>query len=179
MNSETHWPTAVSWADGLRFGGYTDWRLPKSNTCERSNCTGSEMGHLWYVELGNTAGAMTNTGNFQNLRPGDYWSGTEYAPEPLHAWISHRRLPGLVSQNHLPGLCHGCAPWRCGRDTGGRDLCAHADRLGSCRRAGASPQGLIQGGATKAGGVASRRSACGRYVRDSGWASPPQSAYQA
>ena len=61
------WVAAVAWADGYSFGGYSDWRLPTSDTCEGFNCTGSEMGHLWYVELGNQAGQMTNTGGFQNL----------------------------------------------------------------------------------------------------------------
>ena len=67
VNGLMNWTTAVSWADGFNFGGYSDWRLPTSDTCEGFNCTGSEMGHLWYVELGNQAGQMTNTGGFQNL----------------------------------------------------------------------------------------------------------------
>lgn len=50
---------AVTWADGFSFGGYTDWRLPTSDSCYGYNCTGSEMGHLWYVELGNSAGTLT------------------------------------------------------------------------------------------------------------------------
>ena len=29
---------------------------------------------------------MTNTGNFQNLQPYAYWSGTEYAPYLVYAW---------------------------------------------------------------------------------------------
>jgi hypothetical protein len=41
-----------------------------SDTCEGFNCTGSEMGHLWHVALGNAAGALiTNTGDFQNFQP--------------------------------------------------------------------------------------------------------------
>ncbi len=56
----------------------------------------SEMAHLYYVSLGNLAycppgdatcaggpqagWGLTNTGNFQNLQPYVYWSGTEYAP---------------------------------------------------------------------------------------------------
>ena len=85
VNGAMNWDTAVAWAEGLSFGGYSDWRLPTSDTCQFYNCTGSEMGHLWYVELGNT-GAVTNTGGFQNLQGGSYWSGTEYAPISGYAW---------------------------------------------------------------------------------------------
>lgn len=75
----TNWPTASAWADGFSLAGYDDWRLPTSDsTRDGFNCTGSEMGHLWYVELGNPAGGpRTNQGGFQNLRYGSYWSGTQ------------------------------------------------------------------------------------------------------
>jgi Protein of unknown function (DUF1566)/PEP-CTERM motif len=75
------WATAVSWADGFSLAGYTDWRLPTSDTCEGFGCTSSEMGHL-YVELGGGGGS----GNFQNYVHSYYWSGTEYAPDPDFAW---------------------------------------------------------------------------------------------
>lgn len=92
MNGAMNWATAVAWADGFSFGGYSDWRLPASDTCDGLNCTGSEMGHLWYVELGNPAGGpMTNAADFQNLLIGNqaqwYWSGTEYTPVPGNAWF--------------------------------------------------------------------------------------------
>lgn len=87
VNGRMDWNAAVAWADGFSFAGYDDWRLPTSDECVRYDCTGSEMGHLWYVELGNPAtGPMTNTGSFQNLRPAAYWSGTQYAPNPFYAW---------------------------------------------------------------------------------------------
>ncbi len=87
VNGLMDWDTAAAWAAGYSFAGYNDWRLPTSNRCSTFDCTGSEVGHLWYVELGNTAGSMTNTGNFQNLQSGVYWSGTEYAPSPDAAWL--------------------------------------------------------------------------------------------
>lgn len=61
----------------------------------------SEMAHLYCVSLGNAycpsgdaiCGAveqlgwdLTSTGNFQNLQPYFYWSGTEYAPRLDFAW---------------------------------------------------------------------------------------------
>ena len=85
------WNAAVAWADGYSFGGYSDWRLPTSDTCDGFNCTGSEMGHLWYVELGNQAGAMTNTGGFQNLESLSYWSGTEFASDACCGWVFSTR----------------------------------------------------------------------------------------
>jgi hypothetical protein len=64
------------------------------------NITSSEMGHLFYEELGNkgyydTTGypqagwGLANKGPFINLRPGiNYWSGTLYAADTidLKAW---------------------------------------------------------------------------------------------
>lgn len=62
----------------------------------------SEMAYMWYEELGNLAycppgdatcagrpqagSGLTNTGPFQNMQSYDYWSGTEYAPNPDNAW---------------------------------------------------------------------------------------------
>lgn len=84
VNEAMYWNEAVSWADGYSFGCYSDWRLPAGDpSCYEHSCTGSEMGHLWYVELGNPAGGpMGNKGSFQNLNPdGAYWSGTAYQPD--------------------------------------------------------------------------------------------------
>ncbi len=62
------------------------------------NLANSEMGHLYYEELGNlgiidTDGnnpqpgwGLTNTGDFENLITSWYWSGTEYADAPSLAW---------------------------------------------------------------------------------------------
>lgn len=81
VNGPMNWETAVSWADGFSFGGYTDWRLPTSDACFGYNCTGSELGHLWYFELGNSAHSPApNTGAFQNMHTAVLWSGTEYSP---------------------------------------------------------------------------------------------------
>ncbi len=90
------WNTANIWANNLIVDKYTDWRLPTTlqpdSSCSDSfngatgivsfgyNCTGSEMGHLWYTDLG-------NTGDFQNVQSYVYWSGTEYAPVPDLAWV--------------------------------------------------------------------------------------------
>jgi MYXO-CTERM domain-containing protein len=88
------WANAVAWADALTVGAFDDWRLPTALNADGSgpcgpayNCTGSEMGHLWYTALGNTAGAFTNDGDFLNMQSDAYWSGTEFAPDPNNAWL--------------------------------------------------------------------------------------------
>src|SRR3990172_8730734 len=56
------WSAANTWADNLVFAGFDNWRLPTalnqddSGPCISFGCTGSEMGHLFYTELGNLAG---------------------------------------------------------------------------------------------------------------------------
>ena len=77
-----HWDAALSWAASLGLG----WRLPTalnqdaSGPCSTYNCTGSEMGHLYYTELKNAAGEpLANTGPVSYLYSYVYWSGTENA----------------------------------------------------------------------------------------------------
>ena len=87
----------------------TGWRLPSTvdgsyswgydgTTTAGYNITNSEMGHLYYTELGNkgyydTSGngpqagwGLTNQVPFTNLIASWYWSGTEYADDPNSAW---------------------------------------------------------------------------------------------
>lgn len=87
------WSQATSWAGNLNYGGYSDWRLPTTPTsCVNYNCTDSEMGHLFYSELGGTAGSPIldssdpDLGLFTNIQTAWYWSGTEYAPNPSEAF---------------------------------------------------------------------------------------------
>ena len=84
------WSAAQEWIVALNasnagtgYLGYKDWRLPRSDTCLGWSCTGSEMGHLWYVELGNPAGGpMLNTGDFENLQSFGYYSSTVWEANP-------------------------------------------------------------------------------------------------
>ncbi len=79
------WDPAVTWADTLSYYDtvrdytYTDWRLPEADPSAGTgyNATNSEMGHLYYTELGNSYGdfGFTNAGLFINLQPYIYWSG--------------------------------------------------------------------------------------------------------
>jgi hypothetical protein len=98
VNGLMYRDAAVSWAEDFSFAGYTDWRLPASDTCSGYNCIGSEMGHLWYIELGNSAGAVTNLGDFQNVvLHDDQWSGLACGNTPGTGWLFGIGSDGLQS----------------------------------------------------------------------------------
>ena len=122
-NAGTNWSAQMSWAAGLNGNGVltynlnpgysvdwnnSAWRLPSTvdgqyqygydgTTTAGCNITSSEMGHLYYEELGNlgyddTSGnyqsshGLQYTGDFDNLLASWYWSGTEYAMNTGVAW---------------------------------------------------------------------------------------------
>jgi hypothetical protein len=95
------WHTANEWISAMNaanYLGYSDWRLPTalnqdgSGPCYLGPCTGIEMGHLYYTELGNayvSEGGLINTSFnsggpsgpmvfFTNMGPYEYWYGTDY-----------------------------------------------------------------------------------------------------
>lgn len=87
-NTDMGWYDALNWAASLTYGGVSGWRLPNADpTCTTApNCVKSEMGHLYYTELGNTSiGGLVNKGPFTNIQtsatlPIAYWTGTDYLP---------------------------------------------------------------------------------------------------
>ena len=93
------WSNAMAWAADLTVGSFSDWRLPVAQnpaTCTplSYNCTASELGHLWYSELGNAVDGSfavigtVNTGKFQNLLLesfGYLWTDTE--TDATHALV--------------------------------------------------------------------------------------------
>lgn len=104
---------ATAWADQLSIGGYTDWRLPTSDTCFNQKCVGSEMGHLFYTDLGNPSGQLTKTAPFFNISSSWYWSSTQttVSGQP-YAWIYIPRtgtqgLGWTRSQQFAVALCDG------------------------------------------------------------------------
>ena len=121
-NAGTTWAAQNSWAAGLNTAltyniepewtvdwGSNDWRLPSTvdgpyesgydgTTTGGYNITNSEMGHLFYTELGNpgfkgTDGVvpfeygLKNTGDFVNLVDYWYWSGTDFAASSSSDWV--------------------------------------------------------------------------------------------
>jgi len=99
------WAAANTWAAGLTVGGFTGWRLPTalnadgSGPCSSFNCTGSELGNMFYGDinhgLGGTANKDITNPLYHNanyylftniIQFSVYWSGTEYAPSPSGAW---------------------------------------------------------------------------------------------
>lgn len=80
------WENANTWLTSLNVGGVTGWRMPTSLQLDAScddqsvdvstgyNCTGNEMGSLYYNALGNTAASLSNVGPFTNVQSSDYWA---------------------------------------------------------------------------------------------------------
>jgi hypothetical protein len=89
------WGNAMAWVANLSFTDgvsvYDNWRLPitprPDAVCGEPfgfGCAGSDMGHLFYSELGGTAGqsiltsADPDLAKFSNIKDYRYWSGSEY-----------------------------------------------------------------------------------------------------
>lgn len=105
VNGIMNWADANSWAanlsivDTLNHRTYDNWRLPTAlnqdltGPCFGFNCADSEMGHLFYSELGGTAGqpimssSDPDLAKFNHVQAEGYWSGTEYAPDTGNAWL--------------------------------------------------------------------------------------------
>jgi len=101
----------ISSLNSSNYMGYHDWRLPHTlpvngtsynynwstdgSTDWGYNITSlnSELGYMYYVELGNKAyispGWTENleAGPFETLKNHAYWSGNEYAPDPGNVWV--------------------------------------------------------------------------------------------
>ncbi len=103
------WSAANNWAQRLSYAGHNDWRLPTilltDSTCSWSSglgpygydCKRSEMGHLFYTELGGggttpiLVGHNANLALFTNIHAGfvpqdgswgEYWTDMPSATRP-------------------------------------------------------------------------------------------------
>ena len=83
-NGRMSWYGARAWANSLSYGGVSDWRLPNANPAEAYFAyeSSSELGHLFYSELGGTAGNnIPDTSTFSHEQALQYWStGDDYFP---------------------------------------------------------------------------------------------------
>ncbi len=112
----------MTWDTDWRLGSTVDGVYQNGNdgtTTAGYNITTSEMGHLFYEELGNSGyynadGSknsysapeyfLTETGDFNNLIASWYWSGTEFAIGSVYAWGFSM---GFGSQNYYHQLNSG------------------------------------------------------------------------
>ena len=105
INGSMTWTEANTWANTLVINGVRGWRLPTSDQCTGFNCTGSEMGNLFYNALGSynivTGGGGSSVtftpnsnynlfSNFQSV----YWSGTIDAQNPTANAMSFFPITG-------------------------------------------------------------------------------------
>ncbi|MBU4260754.1 MAG: PEP-CTERM sorting domain-containing protein [Proteobacteria bacterium] len=114
-HDKTNWEEQNTWAAGLDSSltcridaayrvdwGDSSWRLPSAgaNSSADYNQITSEMGHLFYEELGLQSypdrdyqlvtTAELNASNFDNLIASWYWSGTEHVIKTdNYAWLFH------------------------------------------------------------------------------------------
>ncbi len=109
-NGTMSWNTVQNWITSMnaaRYLGFSSWRLPTTletdPSCSGSayGCTGSELGHLFYTELGGqslTKISLAHNSNyalFSNIQEtvycGRYWSSTTYSLDPnvgsSQAWV--------------------------------------------------------------------------------------------
>jgi hypothetical protein len=87
------WAGANAWAEGLVYGGFSDWRLPTADpTCATDECPIGELGSLFYTGLGGTYGTQITVGHnaafalFANLDDYAYWTSMLYDADPDYAW---------------------------------------------------------------------------------------------
>jgi hypothetical protein len=107
------WHEATAWAEQLNINGYNDWRLPTTLQPDAScsnqaggdsfgyNCTGSELGHLFYEELGGyvevegglTTTYISNYGPFSNAEP-------IYVQVTMYVYLSDGAF--ILSESNVP-----------------------------------------------------------------------------
>ena len=105
----------MAWAAGLDIGGVTGWRLPSMDvngddvivncTADQAACMDNEYGHLFNYGAGTVFGAgitPSSPGPFSNVQSLGYWSGTEFAPNPVLAWDF-----GFINGNHFANFKYG------------------------------------------------------------------------
>ena len=109
------WWGAQAWANDLTLGGVTGWALPTTaDTANPNNfgynITTSQLGDLFYNQLGGVAGSSitithnTNYNLFSSVENYAYWASSEYALGPAYALnlnVSYGYQGGDVKVNLL------------------------------------------------------------------------------
>ena len=123
LDGQMTWADAKTWADQLSYGGFDDWRLPSAGNAPAFgyNVTTGELGHMFYNNLGNTAGTsilgnVTFTDatlgggaeSFLNVQSNAYWYGEEATPDTGIGGAFYT-LDG--SQPNGNGLHHSIYSW--------------------------------------------------------------------
>jgi hypothetical protein len=124
---EPGFTASIDWSTGWRLplvdeskadvgSDIAGWEGPDENGYHNYdygyNMVNSEMGYLYYEDLGNTGYMATdgshpqneglhNVGDFEHLNNGEYWSGTEYSPNTDFAWF-YIHWWGLQAWNDKP-----------------------------------------------------------------------------
>ncbi len=113
--SGSGWADSMTWVGNLVYAGHDDWRLPATQvpdaTCDSTDtatgyhCSGSEMGHLYYVTLGNQASVAPGcTGPFLHYGQGwggRHWSSTSSPTNGSYAYVFH-----FAGSETYPGQQH-------------------------------------------------------------------------
>lgn len=91
INGKKPWHTAMAWAENLVYGGFDDWRLPKSTQFDDPSCQ-EDVRHISPVifyerhfdclggEMEQLTAAVDPFNNplFENVNDSRYWTGTPY-----------------------------------------------------------------------------------------------------
>jgi hypothetical protein len=140
VNGGTTWGNAMTWAESLSIGGYSDWRLPtmtdlgRNVGCDYANfgtdcgynveTRTSELANMFYNTLGNLAvfdtsgsfqagSGLNNTAYFKGIQLNAYWFGVEYAPSPSNAWIRVGWRPTTLRTHRRKADVEGSLPESC------------------------------------------------------------------
>ena len=91
------WWGAQAWANNLRLGGYTDWKLPTTEVASIDMLTGyvatSQLGDLFYNQLGGVGDIRISVIHnadynlFYNVQDYSYWLSSEYSASQEDAWF--------------------------------------------------------------------------------------------
>jgi predicted secreted protein len=103
------WYNAMNWASGLNTDHVLsydfnkgvhvhwegDWRLPSAGPLPPQDPTTSEMGHIYFVELGNGPPVLTNQGPFNLMGGAWFWTQDIYPANTALAYTFNTHHGGL------------------------------------------------------------------------------------